>query len=136
RSTSGPSRCAVGTSACSPPPRSDGPQQGATAIGACAAGRPSRMLPHMAGDQPSGLAGDVIGGRYEIVEMIGRGGHGFVCRARDQRTGEAVAVKMLHDVQARDPSLIERLRREQRALMELAGTSAVRVIDLCTTASG
>jgi serine/threonine-protein kinase len=82
------------------------------------------------------LVGHTIAQRYELQQIIGRGGHGLVFRALDRLTGEVVAVKMLTDSAAQDPGLVERLKREQRALVELAGTSAVRVYDLCASAAG
>ena len=82
------------------------------------------------------LVGHTIAQRYELQRIIGRGGHGLVFRALDRLTGEVVAVKMLTDSAAQDPGLVERLKREQRALVELAGTSAVRVYDLCASAAG
>jgi eukaryotic-like serine/threonine-protein kinase len=81
-------------------------------------------------------SGEVIAGRYELGAMIGRGGHGLVWRARDRRDGRDVAVKMLTDVAARDPGQVERLKREQQALVALAGTSAVGFLDLCQSQSG
>jgi eukaryotic-like serine/threonine-protein kinase len=80
--------------------------------------------------------GETIAGRYELLQVVARGGHGLVWRARDNRTGETVALKMLTDVAAQDPELVERLRREQLMLKELAGTDAVQVRDLCASASG
>ena len=68
--------------------------------------------------------------------MVGRGGYSLVFRARDRLSGDVVAVKMLSDVAARDPQQVERLRREQQALAKLSGAGAVRVIDLCSSASG
>lgn len=75
-------------------------------------------------------AGSLIAGRYELASVIGEGGHGMVWKARDTKTGNDVAVKMLNDVAARDPQQVERLKREQQALVALAGTHAVGVIDL------
>ncbi|MCK6537548.1 MAG: serine/threonine protein kinase [Polyangiaceae bacterium] len=81
-------------------------------------------------------SGHVIAGRYELGAIIGRGGHGLVWKARDRESGRLVAVKMLTDVAAKDPHQVERLRREQIALVKLAGTSAVELIDLCRSSSG
>jgi serine/threonine-protein kinase len=78
----------------------------------------------------------IIADRYEVGDVIGQGGHGWVYRARDRQTGEHVAVKMLNDVAARDPQLIERLKREQQALAVLAGTAAVKLVDLCLGPGG
>ncbi|WP_434043094.1 MULTISPECIES: serine/threonine-protein kinase [Sorangium] len=70
---------------------------------------------------------DVIDGRYKLLEVVGRGGHGSVFRALDQRTGAHVAVKCLHPEFASDPGLKARMRREAGAMGALAGTSATQV---------
>ncbi|WP_437276912.1 serine/threonine-protein kinase [Sorangium sp. So ce375] len=70
---------------------------------------------------------DVIDGRYKLIEVVGQGGHGVVYRALDQQTGTHVAVKYLRSEFASDPALKARLRREARAMGELAGTSATQV---------
>lgn len=52
----------------------------------------------------------VIAGRYVLLDQIGAGGMGSVWRARDQRTGEVVAVKVLGQHSA---ALLVRFVREQ-----------------------
>jgi serine/threonine-protein kinase len=88
----------------------------------------------MSGENDAG--GHVIAARYELMDVVGRGGYSLVFRARDRLSGDVVAVKMLSDVAARDPQQVERLRREQKALARLSGTGTVKVIDLCPSASG
>ena len=48
-------------------------------------------------------------GPYEIVALIGAGGMGEVYRARDQRLGRDVAVKVLPASFAADPGSLEAL---------------------------
>jgi serine/threonine-protein kinase len=84
----------------------------------------------------SGLTGEVVAGRYELGEVIGRGGHSVVFRAYDRVTDRNVAVKMLHDSVAGDPEYTVRMVREQRATHALRGTAAVRVLGMCTSPHG
>jgi hypothetical protein len=74
--------------------------------------------------------------RYEVGAVVGRGGYGMVCRGLDRKTGLAVALKMLSPQAGRDPDLVERMLREQQALVALSGTCAVTAIDLCRLDSG
>ena len=61
--------------------------------------------------------GTLIGGRFEIQGLAGRGGMGLVYRARDRQTGLLVALKMrLPDAREEDT---ERLSREAQVLSEL-----------------
>lgn len=74
--------------------------------------------------------------RYEVGEVVGRGGYGMVCRGLDRKTGQAVALKMLSPEAGKDPDVVERMLREQQALVALSGTCAVTAIDLCRLESG
>lgn len=73
--------------------------------------------------------GEVIGGRYRLDHLLGKGGQGHVFAATDLQDGEAVAVKTLSGPKAEDPEWRERMFREARAMVSLVGTSAVRVLD-------
>ena len=53
---------------------------------------------------------------YEIVELIGVGGMGEVYRARDQKLGRDVAIKILPEEFARDPERLARFEREAKLL--------------------
>ena len=59
-------------------------------------------------------------GPYEIVSMIGAGGMGEVYRARDQRLGRNVAVKVLPVSFAADPDRLRRFEQEARAIAALS----------------
>jgi len=75
-------------------------------------------------------SGEVFGHRYELVEVIGRGGQGTVYRASDRWLKRAVAVKVLSPQALREPHAVERLMREQQAMSALKGTSAVELFDV------
>src|SRR5262245_15542752 len=71
--------------------------------------------------------GDVISGRYQLEEEIGRGMHGVVFRALDRQTNGEVALKVLKQNIAEDPQYAVRLWREAQSLAALWGTSVVQV---------
>lgn len=80
--------------------------------------------------------GELVGGRYELADVVASGGQGHIYRARDVQAGDWVAVKVLRDEFAKDTQWRERMFREARALCTLSGTSAVRVFDQRWTADG
>jgi eukaryotic-like serine/threonine-protein kinase len=75
-------------------------------------------------------SGQVVGQRYELIEVIGRGGQGTVYRATDRWMQRSVAVKILGVKAVREPHAVERLMREQQAMSTLKGTAAVELFDL------
>ena len=87
-------------------------------------------------DTDSDRAGQLIGGRYEIVGLIEKGGQGSVYRARDLVGWREVAIKVLNDTVAHLPEWQERMRREAHALGRLANTAAVRVLEEQRTDDG
>jgi serine/threonine protein kinase len=56
---------------------------------------------------------------YEIVELIGRGGMGEVYRAKDNKLGRDVAIKVLPDEFAQDGDRLKRFQREAKVLASL-----------------
>ena len=53
----------------------------------------------------------LLGGRYEVGELLGRGGMAEVHLGFDSRLGRQVAIKMLRSDLARDQTFIARFRR-------------------------
>jgi serine/threonine-protein kinase len=80
--------------------------------------------------------GQLVGERWRLESLIGRGGHSVIYRARDVRGGPDVAVKVLLENVAGDPEYTVRMVREQRAMAALEGTAAVRVFGLTATPDG
>src|SRR5206468_3253073 len=62
--------------------------------------------------------GAVFADRFDIDRLAGSGGMGAVYRARDRRTGDMVALKILHAV-GPDSDAAERFAREARLLGEM-----------------
>jgi serine/threonine-protein kinase len=71
----------------------------------------------------------LLGGRYELDGVIGRGGMAEVYRARDQRLDRIVAIKTLRSDLARDPTFQARFRREAQSAASLNHPSVVAVYD-------
>jgi serine/threonine protein kinase len=65
----------------------------------------------------------------EIVGLIGRGGMGFVFKARQPKLDRLVALKILAETLSADPSFAERFTREGRALARLNHPNIVTIHD-------
>jgi serine/threonine-protein kinase len=79
---------------------------------------------------PGGPHGQIIGGRFEILALIGSGGMGNVYRARDVELGEVVALKMLHRETVGSPERLERFRQEVRLARRVTHPNVARVFDI------
>jgi eukaryotic-like serine/threonine-protein kinase len=71
----------------------------------------------------------LLGGRYELDGIVGRGGMAEVYRARDIRLDRVVAVKTLREDLARDQTFQARFRREAQSAASLNNPSIVAVYD-------
>jgi beta-lactam-binding protein with PASTA domain/predicted Ser/Thr protein kinase len=71
----------------------------------------------------------LLGGRYELGEVLGYGGMAEVHIGRDVRLGRDVAIKLLRPDLARDPSFQGRFRREAQSAASLNHPSIVAVYD-------
>ncbi|MEJ5166039.1 MAG: protein kinase [Thermoanaerobaculia bacterium] len=72
--------------------------------------------------------GDVLGGRYKILKVIGFGGMGVVYQAEDLKLNTIIALKKLRG--AYDPQSIERLRQEIILARKVTHENVCRVYDL------
>ena len=71
----------------------------------------------------------LLGGRYQVGELIGRGGMAEVHAGHDTRLGRTVAIKVLRSDLARDPTFLSRFRREAQSAAGLNHPSIVAVYD-------
>ena len=71
----------------------------------------------------------LLGGRYEVGDLIGRGGMAEVHAGHDTRLGRTVAIKMLRSDLARDPAFLARFRREAQSAAGLNHPAIVAVYD-------
>jgi len=78
----------------------------------------------------SRLEPGVILGPYRIDRLIGAGGMGEVYRARDPRLGRDVAIKVLPQTVAGDPSRLRRFEQEARAIAALSHPNVLTIFDV------
>ena len=73
--------------------------------------------------------GEVLAGRYELIQPIGSGGMATVWRARDTRLGRQVAVKLLRPEFAEDAEFVRRFETEARHAASLSHPNVATVHD-------
>lgn len=71
--------------------------------------------------------------QFEILELAGQGGMGFVFKARQRKLDRFVALKILAHSPSADPSFAERFDREARVLARLNHPNIVSVHDFGQT---
>ena len=64
--------------------------------------------------------------RYEIINVVGRGGMGTVYRARDLELGQEVAIKTLRSELLADDTILERFKSEIRLTYRITHKNVVR----------
>jgi serine/threonine-protein kinase len=87
---------------------------------------------------PLDRTGHLLGGRYRLTSIIGKGGQSVLYRATDEKEGDECAIKVMHAlpggsrakaaVIAEASEAQERMFREAQAMASLAGTAAVRIL--------
>jgi tRNA A-37 threonylcarbamoyl transferase component Bud32 len=73
--------------------------------------------------------GELIGDRYEVEKLVGRGGNSSVFKAHDLLLERNVALKILHEHHLDDEEYVERFKREARTVAQLSHPNIVTVID-------
>jgi serine/threonine-protein kinase len=74
---------------------------------------------------------NLLAERYQLIERIATGGMGLVWRARDERLGRDVAIKLIRPEYADDPTFRQRLEQEARATAAIRNPHVVRLHDVC-----
>jgi serine/threonine-protein kinase len=81
-------------------------------------------------DEGRFLPGTLLGGRYRIIALLGRGGMGEVYRATDLTLGQSVALKFLPEEASRNQRLLERFHGEVRIARQVSHPNVCRVYDI------
>ena len=74
--------------------------------------------------------GKMLGGRYEIIDVVGVGGMAVVYRARCHVLNRYVAIKILKEEYAKDPDIRKRFSIESQAVAKLSHHNIVSVYDV------
>ncbi|MGC4095230.1 MAG: serine/threonine-protein kinase [Polyangiaceae bacterium] len=80
--------------------------------------------------------GSVIGGKYEIIGLIGAGGVGYVVSAMHLELGEMVALKFLREESMVHEQVVDRFAREARAAARIKSEYVARVFDVGALPNG
>ena len=87
------------------------------------------MTPNMPAGLLAHMTGQVIG-HYRIIEKIGSGAMGEVFRARDERLGRDVALKLIKPASSANPDHLRRFELEARAAASLNHPNIVAIFDV------
>jgi serine/threonine-protein kinase len=74
--------------------------------------------------------GAMLGERYRIVGLLGKGGMGEVYRADDLKLGQAVALKFLPKAVSGDEALLARFHAEVRLARQVSHPNVCRIYDI------
>jgi Protein kinase domain len=76
------------------------------------------------------LPGTIVGGRYRVISLAGRGGMGEVYRADDLKLGQTVALKFLPKAREGDRVRLAHLLDEVRIARQISHPNVCRVYDV------
>jgi serine/threonine protein kinase len=80
--------------------------------------------------------GEIIGGKYEVGDLIGAGGMGYVIAAKHVDLGESVALKFLRHEALAHEELVMRFATEARAAVRIKSEYVARVFDVGSLPGG
>lgn len=79
--------------------------------------------------EPDGLIGQVVAGRYRVTRLIGEGAMASVYHALQNAEPRELALKVMHPHLAATKNFVKRFRREAKAASQLDHANVVRVFD-------
>jgi eukaryotic-like serine/threonine-protein kinase len=74
--------------------------------------------------------GTVLGGRYEILELLGEGGMGAVYKAKDRELERLIALKVIRGELANNPEILQRFKQELILARQITDRNIIRIFDL------
>ena len=76
------------------------------------------------------MNGITLGGRYELIEIVGEGGMSTVYKTRDKILDRIVAVKILKDEFSRDQGFVEKFKTEALSAASISHPNIVNIYDV------
>jgi tetratricopeptide (TPR) repeat protein/uncharacterized RDD family membrane protein YckC len=86
--------------------------------------------------EANGTPGEVIAGRYELVNLIGSGGMGKVYKAVDRLSGAQVALKLITPERLQNPEALKRFSQEATAAARLSHPNIVNLREFAQDSAG
>jgi serine/threonine protein kinase len=80
--------------------------------------------------------GEVLGNKYRVERLVGKGGMGHVVAARHEQLDQPVAIKILRRELCENQEAVARFLREARAAVRIQSEHVARVLDVDTTEDG
>jgi eukaryotic-like serine/threonine-protein kinase len=77
--------------------------------------------------------GHILGGRYEILQVLGQGGMGAVYTAMDREVDRVVALKVIRPDLADHPDIVQRFKQELILARQVTHKNVIRIFDLGDT---
>jgi tetratricopeptide (TPR) repeat protein/predicted Ser/Thr protein kinase len=101
-------------------------------VGATLAGKSFTPVPHPGRPRTTTKLqpGHIIGGRYEILDLLGEGGMGAVYKASDRELNRFVALKLIRSDLASDPAILARFKQELLTAHQVTHKNVIRIYDL------
>ncbi len=87
------------------------------------------LTPYQVNQLFLGRAADLVLGSYVLLQRLGEGGMGQVFKARHQKLGRVVALKLIRKERLDNPRAVRRFQREIRAVAGLSHPNIVRAFD-------
>jgi serine/threonine protein kinase len=91
--------------------------------------RPSGSGPHLAAAGPDPMVGQILDGRYRLVDKLGEGGMGEVYRAEHVHIEKRVAIKLLRNEILTNQEAVSRFRQEARSASSIGHKNIIAIED-------
>jgi tetratricopeptide (TPR) repeat protein len=91
---------------------------------------PSTRISGTQASQSDVQIGDLLGGRYEVLQLLGEGGMGAVYKARDVELEREVALKVIKPEMAEHPEILQRFKQELILARQITDRNVIRIFDI------